>query len=130
MTAVVHSPHVVSATCSSSGGGLVTLCLCSTAESLQQERVLYDFLQECFSHVILLLLSLSPIVPAQYIFPLLKSVIPKALPLSLMHSALTNSRSILGHLELGLLDMGGLLAACHRSHSYRPHQKKGKSITI
>jgi len=41
----VSSSHAVSAAPSSSGGGLLTLCPCSSARSLSQETVLHELLQ-------------------------------------------------------------------------------------
>jgi len=49
MGTVVSSSYVVSATPSSSGGGLLTLFLCSSVRSLSWETVLHKILQhECF----------------------------------------------------------------------------------
>jgi len=45
MGAVVCSSHVVSATPSSKGGGLLTLCPCSSVRSLSQETALHRLLQ-------------------------------------------------------------------------------------
>ena len=45
MGVVVGSSHVVSAAPSSSGGGLLTLCPCSSARSLSWETVLHKLLQ-------------------------------------------------------------------------------------
>ena len=45
MGVAVSSPHVVSAALSSSGGGLFTLCPCSSMGSLSQETVLHELLQ-------------------------------------------------------------------------------------
>jgi len=45
MGVVVSSSHAVSAAPSSSGGGLLTLCPCSSVRSLSQETVLHKLLQ-------------------------------------------------------------------------------------
>ena len=45
MGVAVSSSHVVSATPSSSGGGLLTLFPCSSVRSLPQETVLHELLQ-------------------------------------------------------------------------------------
>jgi len=45
MGVAVSSSHVVSATPSSSGGGLLTLCPCSSVRSLSGETVLHKILQ-------------------------------------------------------------------------------------
>jgi len=45
MGVVVSSSHIVSAAPSSSGGGLLTLCPCSTVRSFSQETVLHKLLQ-------------------------------------------------------------------------------------
>jgi len=45
MGVTVNSSHVVSATPSSSGGGLLTLCPCSSVRSLPRETVLHQLLQ-------------------------------------------------------------------------------------
>jgi len=45
MGVVVSSSHVLSATPSSSGGGLLTLCPCSSVMSLSSQRVLHKLLQ-------------------------------------------------------------------------------------
>jgi len=45
MGVTVSSSHVVSAAPSSSGGGLLTLCPCSSMKSLSQETVLHKLLQ-------------------------------------------------------------------------------------
>jgi len=45
MRVAVNSSHVVSADPSSSVGGLLSLCPCSSVESLSQENVLHDLLQ-------------------------------------------------------------------------------------
>jgi len=45
MGVAVSSSHVVSAAPSSSGGGLLTLCPCSTVGSLPRETVLHKLLQ-------------------------------------------------------------------------------------
>jgi len=45
MGVTVSSPHAVSAALSSSGGGLLTLCPCSSLRSLSRETVLHKLLQ-------------------------------------------------------------------------------------
>jgi len=52
MGVTVSSSHAVSAAPSSSGGGLLTLCPCSSVRSLSQKTVLYKLLQcESFTQV-------------------------------------------------------------------------------
>jgi len=98
MGAVVSSLHVVSATPSSSGGGLLTLCPCSNLSSLPQETVLHKLLQrESLPRVVVLQEQASPVWVTSHrvTSPAIKSA-PVWAPLSMGPQVLPGACSIAG----------------------------------